>query len=222
MKHMIRNNRGFLVALVGLALFRTAIADWNPIPSGSMRPNLLEGDVVFVNRLAYNLKLPLTDIILARIGEPQHGDIVTFSSPRDGTRLIKRIVGLPGDTIEMRDEHLLVNGVAAEYTDAEVRLERSENGIQNEALVVTEAIGEGRRKVQWIEGRMALNSFGPQTIPADRYLVLGDNRDNSADSRYIGLVPRSLLIGRASNILVSADILGNWLPRLERFGLALK
>lgn len=221
MKKWIRSNRGFIVAMVGLALFRTAVADWNPIPSGSMRPNLLEGDVVFVNRLAYNLKLPLTDIVLARTGEPRRGDVVTFSSPRDGVRLIKRIVGLPGDTVEMRHEVLLINGVAAKYTDAEVRLEHGENGVADEAVVVTESIDGGQRKVQWIEGRLALNSFGPLTIPPDQFLMLGDNRDNSADSRYIGLVPRALLIGRARNILVSADILGNWVPRLERFGRTL-
>ena len=97
-------------------MFRTAVADWNPIPSGSMRPNLLEGDVVFVNRLAFDLKLPLTDIVVAHLGDPQRGDVVTFSSPKDGTRLIKRVIALPGDVVEMRDEHLVINGQAAGYT----------------------------------------------------------------------------------------------------------
>ena len=111
----IKSNRGFIVLLLCFGIFRTAVADWNPIPSGSMRPTLLEGDVVFVNRLAYDLKLPLTDVVLARLGEPERGDVVTFSSPRDGTRLIKRIAALPGDTVEMRDEVLYLNGEAARY-----------------------------------------------------------------------------------------------------------
>src|SRR5207237_5449961 len=103
MRGWIRSNRGFLLFLLGLGLLRTAVADWNPIPSGSMRPTLLEGDVVLVNRLAFDLKMPLTDTVIAHLGEPQRGDIVTFSSPKDGTRLIKRLVALPGDTVEMRD-----------------------------------------------------------------------------------------------------------------------
>ncbi|MDP2022390.1 MAG: signal peptidase I, partial [Hydrogenophaga sp.] len=83
MKQWLRDNRGFLVLLLCFGVFRTAIADWNPVPSGSMRPTILEGDVVLVNRLAYDLKMPLTDVSLARLGEPQRGDIVTFSSPTD-------------------------------------------------------------------------------------------------------------------------------------------
>src|SRR3954453_16900443 len=106
----IRTNRGFIVFILLFGLFRTAIADWNPIPSGSMRPTLLEGDVVLVNRVAYDLKVPLMDVSLRCRGEPARGDVVTFSSPSDGERLIKRIVGLPGDVIEMRDEVLFVNG----------------------------------------------------------------------------------------------------------------
>ena len=84
----LRRNKGFLVFLLGFGVFRTAVADWNPIPSGSMRPTILEGDVVFVDRLAYDVKVPLTDIVVAHLGEPKRGDIVTFSSPKDGTRLI--------------------------------------------------------------------------------------------------------------------------------------
>ena len=88
MKNWFSDNRGFLVFLLCFGVFRTAVADWNPVPSGSMRPTILEGDVVLVNRLAYDIKLPLTDIVLAQLGDPQRGDIVTFSSPTDGTRLI--------------------------------------------------------------------------------------------------------------------------------------
>ena len=114
MKKLWVENRGFIVFLFLFGLFRTAIADWNPIPSGSMRPSLLEGDVVLVNRVAYDLKIPLTDIAVSRIDEPRRGDIVVFFSPKDGTRLIKRLVALPGDTVEMRKGVLIINGEAAE------------------------------------------------------------------------------------------------------------
>jgi signal peptidase I len=119
MASWIRNNRGLLVFLLCLGIFRTAVADWNPIPSGSMRPTLLEGDVVLVDRLAYDVKLPLTDRSLARLADPQRGDVVTFSSPVTGTRLIKRIVAVPGDVVQVRDGVLSVNGQAAVYSEQE-------------------------------------------------------------------------------------------------------
>jgi signal peptidase I len=214
MREWIRRNRGFLLFLLGLGLFRTAVADWNPIPSGSMRPTLLEGDVVLVNRLAYDLKLPLTDMAVAHLGEPRRGDVVTLHSPQDGTRLIKRIVGLPGDVIEMRNEVLFVNGRPADYGDL-VRVPEEPRG---EALRTTERLSEREHAVQFLPGRPAERSFPPMRVPEDAYFVLGDNRDDSADSRYIGMVPRRLLIGRAHHILVSADILGDWMPRLARLG----
>jgi signal peptidase I len=218
MKNWIKENRGFIIFLVGFAFFRTAIADWNPIPSGSMRPNLLEGDVVLVNRLAYDFKLPLTDVIVAHLGDPKRGDIVTFTSPKEDKRLIKRVIGLPGDRIEMRNEVLFVNGKAAEYSAREMLQEPLDNGGTIDALRVTESLGQSQRRVQMLAGVSARNSFGPLLVPEGQYLMLGDNRDNSADSRYFGFVPRHLLIGQAERILVSADILGNWHPRLERIG----
>ncbi len=221
MRNWIKANRGFIAFVLCFGLFRTAVADWNPIPSGSMRPTLLEGDVVLVDRLAYDLKLPLTDIVLAHLAEPQRGDTVTFSSPKDGTRLIKRVVALPGDRVEMRDEVLSINGEPAQYGDAEPALEPIENEGAVPALRLTERFGRMEHRVQLLAGAQAANTFGPVEVPPGMYLVLGDNRDNSADSRYFGFVPRNLLIGRAKRILVSADITGNWLPRFERFGSPL-
>src|SRR5579862_2798579 len=116
MKHWLKENRGLLVFLLLLGVIRTAVADWNPVPSGSMRPTILEGDVVLVNRLAYDFKIPLTHTSLKRIADPQRGDVATFNSPTDGTRLIKRIVALPGDVVEMRGDTLYVNGQAARYS----------------------------------------------------------------------------------------------------------
>jgi signal peptidase I len=220
MRRWIRNNRAFLLFLVGLGLLRTAIADWNPIPSGSMRPTLLEGDVVLVSRTAYDLKIPLTDVSLARTGDPERGDVVTFTSPRDGVRLIKRIVGLPGDVVEMRDEVLRVNGAPVAYSDA-VSVSEPLRGATTPAVRATEHLGRRDHAVQFLPAQSAMRSFGPVTVPPDQYFMLGDNRDDSADSRYIGFVPRQVLIGRAHHVLVSADTLRNWLPRPGRFGLPI-
>jgi signal peptidase I len=224
MTHWLRENRRFLVFLACFGFFRFAVADWNPIPSGSMRPTLLEGDVVLVDRLAYDFKLPLTDIALARLGEPQRGDIVTFSSPKDGTRLIKRIVALPGDTVEMRGEVLFVNGTAALYDTPQTLTEPMDDGGHTPALRAQEHLAGSRlpHTVQLLPEVAARRDFGPLTVPAESYFMLGDNRDNSADSRYIGTVPRQLLIGRARGVIVSADIKGDWLPRFERMGSALQ
>ncbi|HEU4777087.1 MAG TPA: signal peptidase I [Telluria sp.] len=220
MKNWVRANKGFVLFLVLFGFFRTAIADWNPIPSGSMRPGLLEGDVVFVNRLAFNVKVPLTDLVLAHTGEPQRGDVVTFSSPKTGTRLIKRIMAVPGDVVEMRGEQMVINGKPASYTQVETVLEPHQGGLIP-AVRFDEVIGKQSQRIQVLPGVQARRSFGPITVPPDQFLMLGDNRDNSEDSRYIGLVPRALLVGRAVRVLVSADIEGNWMPRFERFGKPL-
>jgi signal peptidase I len=224
MKNWVRNNKGFLAFLVLFGVFRTAVADWNPIPSASMHPNLLEGDVVLVNRLAFDLKVPLTDVVLAHLGEPHRGDIVTFRSPRDRTLLIKRVVALPGDVVEMRNERLYINGRGADYRVVEQSLD-SVGGAAMRALQLAESWdGKGaqpRRHIQIMPDVMAPRTFGPVTVPQGEYLMLGDNRDNSADSRVIGLVPRKLLVGRAERVLVSADYQGNWMPRTERFGMSL-
>ena len=221
MKRWLKENRGFLIFLLCFAFFRTAIADWNPIPSSSMRPTLLEGDVVLVNRLAYDFKVPLTDISLARLDEPQRGDVITFSSPADGTRLIKRLVGLPGDVVELKADRLFINGVPADYSDAAEVVEAlgsySVHGVR-----ATERVGAAAHAVQFLPTITAKRDFGPITVPTDSYFFLGDNRDNSADSRYIGIVPRRVLIGRAHRILVSADITANWVPRVGRFGMSIE
>ena len=218
MKTWVKANRSFLIVLLLFGFVRTALADWNPIPSGSMRPTLLEGDVVLVNRVAYELKVPLTDIAVLRLADPQRGDVVTFTSPKDGVRLIKRLVAVPGDVVAMRGDRLFINGRAAHYAEVTEVQEPLADGGTTPALHLQESIGGKRRAVQLLPEVPARRDFGPLVVPADSYYMLGDNRDDSADSRYIGFVPRRLLIGRAHHVLVSANIKGNWMPRFERFG----
>jgi len=221
MKNWLHANRRIIAFLLLLGVFRSAVADWNPVPTASMRPTILEGDVVLVNRLAYDVRLPFSDTVLARLDDPRRGDIVTFSSPQDGTRLIKRVVALPGDTVQMRDNRLLVNGEEARYEPLgrESPAHVGQHGVAADRE--REAVAGSERVVQWLPGSVARSSFGPVTVPADQYLMLGDNRDNSEDSRYIGFVPREKLIARAERILVSADIVDRWQPRFTRFGSAL-
>jgi signal peptidase I len=219
--NFIRANKGFLMFLVLFGVFRTAVADWSPIPSASMRPNLLEGDVVLINRLAFDLKIPLTEQEVAHLGDPARGDVVVFHSPADGTRLIKRVLALPGDLVEMRGDRLYINGEGASYAVAGTALEQA-GGQAVEAIRLDETVAGTHQRVQLLPGVLAPRNIAPTRIPPGQYLMLGDSRNNSADSRVIGLVPRAKLIGRAERILVSADYQGNWMPRFERFGSSLR
>jgi len=217
MKNWLKSNRGFITFLLLFGLFRGAVADWNPIPSGSMRPTLLEGDVVLVNRVAYDVKVPFSNTILAHVSDPQRGDVVTFDSPSDGTRLIKRIVGLPGDHIEMHNERVFVNGQPLDYVAPDHEAEALVPGRWVETVRLTERLGARAHRMQVMPALRARRDVGPLVVPQGQYYMLGDNRDNSADSRYFGFVPRALLIGRAHHVLVSADILGHWQLRPQRF-----
>src|SRR6266478_7762394 len=112
-----------ILALIVFSI-RSSLADWNDVPTGSMRPTILEGDRVFVNKLAYDLKLPFTTRHLAEWSAPQCGEIVVFYSPYDGKRLVKRVIGLPGDTIELRNNALILNGRQIGYQPIEEELLR--------------------------------------------------------------------------------------------------
>jgi len=118
----------------------------------------------------------------------------------------------------MRNEVLYINGTASEYLNATVVPEPLDNGFTTPAIRAIERTAEKEHLVQLLPNIPATRSFGPIVVPQGAYFFLGDNRDNSADSRFIGFVPRNLLIGRAHHILVSANIKGNWLPRLDRIG----
>src|SRR5437660_4002269 len=108
--------RSLVLFVVLMIIFRSALADWNTVPTGSMKPTILEGDRIFVNKLAYDLRIPLTHISIHKFGDPGRGDIVVFDSKAAETRLVKRVIGLPGDVVEMRNNHLAINGVEARYS----------------------------------------------------------------------------------------------------------
>ena len=197
---------------------KSALADINYVPSGSMKPTILEGDVVFINKLAYDLRVPFTTLRLAHWAEPARGDIVVCFAPDDGMRLVKRVVGQPGDLIELRDDILLVNGTRQPYfplsAEATRDLETSERA---SARFARETLGVHPHAVMALPGRPALRTFGPVRVPAGHYFMMGDNRDNSRDSRYFGFMPRAEIVGEAKGVFVSAD-LAHWLrPRFDRF-----
>jgi signal peptidase I len=222
MRKFLREHRGFIAFLLFFGLFRTAVADWNPVPTGSMRPTIQEGDVILVDRLAYDAKVPLTDIVLARLGEPARGDVVVFRSPVDGVRLVKRLVAVPGDRVEMREGRLWINDRELDYRELGLASEPHRGNVIA-ARRFEETTDAKVHLVQWARSWRdpAWDNFGPVVVPSDQYLMLGDNRDNSADSRVFGFVPRHLLTGRSSRILVAVDMHAGWSPRFERWGAPL-
>ena len=209
-KKLCRVFREHIAPLAVLVLltcsFRSAIADWNIVPSGSMNPNIVEGDRIFVNKLAYGLKVPFTTYHLAHWSGPQRGEIVVFYSPTDGTRLVKRVVGLPGDTVALVNDRLFINGVVATYGAATAGPRQ---------FTVPETIGPTAHPILITPALPAMRTFGPVTVPTGCYFMLGDNRDNSGDSRYFGFVPRDNVLGRSSKVLISFDP-NTHLPRLNR------
>lgn len=197
---------------------RSAIADWNRIPSSSMEPSIYIGDLVLVNKLAYDLKVPFTTMHVAEWAEPKRGEIVVFYKPQDNMRMIKRVIGTPGDVIEMKDNYLIINGQMAQYekvsTPLNYKLPSEERDL---AVVATERLPEKTHTVMALPSQPAMRSFGPIKVPAGQFLMLGDNRDNSGDSRYFGLVPRKQIVGRAERVIVSWDSEDYYKPRFERF-----
>ena len=207
-----------LVAVLIATSFKSAIADWNVVPTGSMKPTIVEGDRIFVNKLAYDLKIPYTTRRISTWDDPDRGDIVVFYSPMDGTRLVKRVVGLPGDYLEMRKNRLFINGRAIQYgSQSQSEIKRCPDLNDSGQLILQEDLLDRSHPIMLSPLNQAINSFGPIKVPKNHYFMMGDNRDNSADSRYFGFVERKKIIGRANAVVISLDHDNHYKPRWDRF-----
>jgi len=208
------------LVILALVLFsiRSSLADWNDVPSGSMQPTILVGDRIFVDKLAYDLKVPFTTWHLAQWSNPQRGDIVVFYSPHDGTRLVKRVVGLPGDTVELRNDQLIINGKPMDYAPLPAGISDQLPAAERQhCIFATEQLSGHLHAVMAIPSIPARRTFGPIQVDAGHYFMMGDNRDNSFDSRYFGVVERNRIVGKATAVVMSLDRNDYWLPRGHRF-----
>jgi signal peptidase I len=211
--------RVFILMLLVVSSLRSALADWNDVPTGSMKPTIEEGDRVVVNKLAYDLKVPFTTIEIAKWSDPHRGDIVVLYSPVDGTRLVKRVVAIPGDRVAMLDNKLYINGREVPWKIDGQRMD-NEQGL---TWVGEEVLDGHRHQVMFTPGSPDFaHSFAPRTVPAGFYFVMGDNRDNSNDSRFIGLIPRDQIVGRALAVAFSFDHSRHFMPRFGRFFTAIR
>lgn len=190
--------RSFFPLIVLVLVLRSFVGESFRIPSGSMLPTLAVGDFILVNKFAYGLRLPVVDIKVVEVGAPRRGDIAVFRYPADPrVDFIKRVVGLPGDHLVYRDKQLFVNGVAVPQQVAGAYGSFPEHALQRR----TEQLTDTAYETLVMPGRdaPALEFF----VPEGEYFVMGDNRDNSNDSREWGTVPDENLVGRAFLVWMS-------------------
>ncbi|HTJ23496.1 MAG TPA: signal peptidase I [Gemmatimonadaceae bacterium] len=208
----------FQMSILLFLLIRTFLVEAFKIPSGSMENTLQVGDFLLVNKLVYGAEVPFTHKRLPRLREPRDGDVIVFEWPEDQTKnFVKRLVGVPGDTLEMRDATLIRNDTVlseryVEHTEPDMDPAPEDFRWQRDYLVKTAAAASGYHPSR--------NNWGPLVVPKGNYFVLGDNRDNSLDSRYWGFVPDSLLKGRPFVIYYSyspdsADHSFAWLTHIR-------
>ena len=185
-----------IILAIVIALFiRTFVIQAYKIPSGSMKPTLQIGDHILVSKFNYGIKLPFLRTTLIPVGAPQRGDIVVFIYPKDPSKdFIKRLIGVPGDTIEIRNKKILLNGLP--YND--------KNGVYVDNLVIPGAV-------------QPRDNFGPVTVPEGSLFVMGDNRDESYDSRFWGFVSKKDVLGKALIIYWSWNQEEHWI-RWSRIG----
>ncbi len=174
----VRTLKEIILYVALFMVLKTSVVSAYKIPSASMEDTLLVGDFLLCNQFLYGARLPLTDWRLPAIREPRAGDVVVFYFPSDGvTRYIKRCVAVGGDTVEVTGKKLFVNGVEIPDPPGGKYIDTSSNGLQR------------------IQSRR--DNFGPYIVPMDSYFMMGDNRDNSYDSRFWGTVPGDLVVGKA-------------------------
>jgi signal peptidase I len=199
--------RSFFPVILIVLLIRSFLFEPFRIPSDSMMPTLLDGDFIFVNKYAYGLRLPVLNMKIVSVGEPKRGDVIVFRLPSEPTtNYIKRLVGLPGDHIVVRGDRLFVNGEAMKVDMDGLYEGPKDTGAQAGSQIGTEHLGTVDHHVLYIPNR------GPrdydEVVPAGHYFFMGDNRDNSRDSRFpeVGFVPEANLVGKAVRIWLNWDI----------------
>lgn len=190
-------NRWWILWFVLIFVVRSMVLDWYYVPSGSMYPSIQEGHYIVINRLAYSWHVPFTNVQLVRWARPHRGDPVVLFDPHDGTRLVKRVIGVAGDTVLVHDGHLVRNGEAARYEPGNLAWP-GQPGLTQSPWVEHWADGSWEPILR-IESPVTWNMYrdaGPFQVPPGMVMVMGDNRDNSEDSRVIGMVPVNLVAGK--------------------------
>lgn len=204
---VIEYSRSLFPVLLIVLLFRSFLFEPFKIPSGSMIPTLLIGDFIVVNKFAYGLRLPVTHTKILSLGEPQRGEVIVFRYPVDErVNFIKRLVGLPGDTVQYRNKQLFVNGEQVEtrplgrFASENIKCSTP----RPDAMLFEEQLGQVSHRI--LLHQNSRDSDGEWRVPEGHYFVMGDNRDRSNDSRAWEFVPEENLMGRAVGIWLNFDM----------------
>ncbi len=201
---LVEYARSFFPIILIVLVLRSFVAEPFRIPSGSMLPTLQVGDFILVNKFAYGIRLPLFGVKVVDIGEPRRGDVVVFRYPKDpSVDYIKRIVGLPGDTIRYENKTVYINGKPAEQRSLGIYTAMGEGLRVSGASLRMERLGEIEHRILIQTSRRFAE--GEFVVPEGHYFVMGDNRDNSNDSRFWGTVPEENLVGKAFMIWMNWD-----------------
>jgi signal peptidase I len=216
-KQILKDVRQLVLMAAIILTGRSVLADWYVVPTGSMKPTILEGDRVFVWKSAYQIRLPFTKVRLLKTGVPKRGDVVVVRNPDGGSvPFVKRLIGLPGDVIELRNEALFVNGKPQKVEFLPPRT-LADGEVE---ILGTETVGERPHPIRVLPEKPALRNFGPITVPEGEVFLMGDNRDESRDARFFGTRPVIDLLGRAVGVMWSWSPTFLEGPRLGRFGRA--
>ncbi len=205
MPMVVEYARSFFPVILIVLLLRSFLFEPFRIPSSSMRPTLVVGDFILVNKFVYGLRLPVLDSKIISVGDPQHGDIMVFRYPEDPSiDYIKRVVGVPGDRIEYRNRQLFVNGKASTMTRHGSHLWMDRQCRTIDSLRFREQTKDTDHEILIIPHH-ASRAEGEWVVPEGHYFMLGDNRDNSRDGRYWGFVPEENIVGKAVAVWMSWD-----------------
>lgn len=213
---LVEYARSFFPILLIVFLLRSFVAEPFRIPSGSMKPTLLEGDFVLVNKFIYGLRMPIFGTEILKNKRPQVGDVFVFRFPKDTSiDFIKRVVAVPGDKISYKNKVLTVNGMPVAQTFIGRDLDKDISGLSWDVSHFSEKLGNVEHSIFVHPGNgLTMDEI---TVPAGHYFAMGDNRDNSEDSRVWGFVPEDLILGKATYIWFSMDF-NHWDVRWHRIG----
>ncbi|MFC1747265.1 signal peptidase I [Pseudomonadota bacterium] len=201
---MVEYARSFFPVILAVLVLRSFLVEPFRIPSGSMMPTLLDGDFILVNKYEYGIRLPVLGSKVVEIGEPSRGDVAVFRYPEDPSiDYIKRIVGVPGDTIAYYGKQLYVNGELAKQQPLGAYAHSGTGVGMTGADRRLEALGDVEHEILVVRGYPSFE--GERVVPEGHYFAMGDNRDNSRDSRVWGFVPDENLVGRAFMIWMNWD-----------------
>lgn len=238
----LKSNKGFFALLLGIITVKSSIVDWNYVPTGSMRPTLADGDQILINKIAYDITIPLTYISLKKLADPERGDIVVFDTEKQKNRMVKRILGVPGDRFSMKNDKLYINGEEATYKedystesiettfktldDWDLKdYKESGEDLENYSVVYKyEILGDMAHPIRVEKGVQQIDSLRVKefTVPRGKYFMVGDNRYNSYDSRFWGFVDRNEIVGKVNHVVFSLDQDNYLKPRMNRFFTEVK